>query len=167
MPRTISYRITEADYIAALRLYHRRGSRWNRLGFGAAAALGLVFVAVGLWAHLWWLTVVGLVYAALPWWIHRLIGEPLARRHYRRYPAMHQEQSMGLEDDGSGVCASSAMGESHLSWPPIIRWVEDSDYLLLFMQPRLYLIVPKRADPQGIVVAPLQALLREHIGPAG
>lgn len=167
MLHTISYRVTEADYIAALRLYRRRGSRWSRLGLGAIAVLGLVFVAVGLWAHMWWLALAGLVYAALPWWIYRLIAEPLARRHYRRYPAMHQEQRVGLEDDGSGVCASSAMGESHLSWPLIIRWVDDSGYLLLFIQPRLYFIVPKRADPQGTVVTPLQALLRKHVGPAG
>ncbi|MGE8318076.1 MAG: YcxB family protein [Comamonas sp.] len=166
MTTTISYHVSEADYIAALRLYHR-SHRWSGVGRVAIVVTGLVFVAAGLWLQSWWLDLVGVLYAALPWWLPRLIGEPLARRHYRRYPAMHQEQSVRLEEDGSGVCARSAMGESRLAWPLLIRWVEDADYLLLFMQPRLYFIVPKHADPQGAVIAPLQALLREHIGPAG
>ncbi len=160
----ITYQVTEDDYINAQRLHRQRSSRWAHFGRWIMVLIGLAFAGLSLFTKLWWGVVVGLVYATMPWWMHRLISEPLARRQYRKYPAIHQPQTLGVNDNG--VVCSSIAGESRLTWNLITRWTQDDNYLLLYVQPRLYFIIPKRADNAGTVIGRLQQLLAQHLGPA-
>lgn len=159
-----AYQITEVDYINAQRLYRRRGSRWGYAVRWIVVLIGLAMAALGLYAHVWWLAILAIPYASMPWWLHWLVNEPLARRQYRKYPAMHKPQSLEVSDEN--VRLSSVIGDSTLPWNLIIRWAEDDEYLLLFVQPRLYFIVPKRADVGGQVIARLGGLLARNVGPA-
>ncbi len=43
-----------------------------------------------------WLIFVGHVYATLPSWPQVLVNNPLSRRHFRKYPAIHGPQSLSL-----------------------------------------------------------------------
>lgn len=171
----ITYRITEEDYIAAQRLYRRRARSWQRYVLYGITLLGLVIAAIALFAGQrpnWTFTVVGLAYASMPWWIHKVLTEPLARRNFRKYPAIQQPQTLRLLEasepggDAEGVTVSAPSGESRLQWALITRWVDDEHYLLMFLQPHLYYIVPKSADPHGAVIPRLKTLLAQHVGPS-
>ncbi len=162
----LHYTISETDYVAASRLYRQRVGTWGRVMRYALVLAGLVFAVIGLLIHTWWLAIVGVVYALAPWWVPRALHEPLLRRSYRKYPAMHGEQTMQIAEDGSGVIASSVAGHSNLTWPLITQWAQNEQYLLLFLQPRMYFIVPTRADLRNEVLPPLRQMLLDHVGPA-
>ncbi|MBF5005483.1 YcxB family protein [Diaphorobacter caeni] len=160
----ITYQITENDYATAQRLFAQCGSRAGHFVKFAIVGIGALLFGMGLYLKHWGLILGSFVYAAMPWWIGRLIGEPLARRQYRRYPAMHMPQTLSLLDDESGALLTSSLGESRVAWNLIIHWGENDSYLLLFLQPRMYFIVPKRADPEQLVIGRLRTLLRERVG---
>ena len=160
----ITYQISEDDYATAQRLYAQCGNGASRYAKYALVVIGGLLFVMGLYLKHWGLMLGSIVYAAMPWWIGRLLGEPLARRQYRRYPAMHAQQTLSLLDDESGVRLTSSLGESRVTWNLIIHWGENDRYVLLFLQPRMYFIVPKRADPEQQVIPRLHALLRKHVG---
>ena len=170
----ITFQISESDYLDAQRLFRRSASKWARALVGLIVLFGVAVVAAGLYAGKAWLIFLGLVYATLPWWLQVLVNNPLSRRHFRKYPAIHGPQSLSLltqadAPDGAvqGVTMRSTLGETHLTWPLIHRWAENDQFLLLYLQPRMYFIVPKRADPGDQVLRPLREQLRQHVPAAG
>ena len=163
---TLTYLISEADYIAAQRVHMRSPRGWTKVIWPLVAILGLFFLIVGIHQKSWTLGILGIFYGTVKWWTTKLINEPLARRNYRKYPAMHAEQTLRLKEDGSGVFLSSSLGETNLVWPLVTRWLEDENYLLMYLQPHLFFVVPKRADPQNEVIGPLAKLLAEHVSPS-
>ena len=159
----LTYLISEADYIAAQRVHMRNPRGWTKVIWPLVAILGLFFLIVGIHQKSWALSILGIFYGSVKWWTTKLINEPLARLNYRKYPAIHAEQTLRLKEDGSGVLLSSSLGETNLVWPLVTRWLEDENYLLMYLQPRLFFVVPKRADPQGGVLLALRGLLGEHV----
>ncbi|QNP47134.1 YcxB family protein [Diaphorobacter aerolatus] len=167
MPASIQYKISESDYLAAARLYRKRASGWARALKGFLILAGVAITAFGVYRHLTGVMVAGLVYAAMPWWLQKLINEPLTRRQYRRYPAMQEQQTLSLDEAETGVTMQSMIGETRLTWEHLIRWAEDDDFILLYVQPSMYFIVPKRADPGNAVIGPLREALQRHFGDQG
>ena len=163
MQQSITYLISEADYIAAQRVHMRNPRGWTKAIWPLIAVSGLVILILGIFVKSWSLGILGIFYATGKWWATKLINEPWARRNYRKYPAIHAEQTLRLKEDGSGVLLSSSLGETNLTWPLVTRWLEDENYLLMYLQPRLFFIVPKRADPQNQVIEPLRKQLAEHV----
>ena len=172
---SITYRITESDYIAALRLFRKNASKPAKAVVWFIAVLGICATAIGLYESRAWMVAGGVLYATMPWWLNKFINEPLARRNYRKYPAVQEPQTLTLgitSSDGvnaqesaevNGVTMQSTIGDSRLQWQHIHRWADNDDYLLLYVQPRLYFIVPKRADPDNRVLGPLRKLLSQHV----
>ena len=46
------------------------------------------------------------------------------------------------------------------------RWRQDERYILVYLMPRLFHVVPRRVAEQGFDVAALEAALARHVGPA-
>ena len=156
------YHITETDYLRAGALYGRPNARgWALLGVVLASCLVLAIwgptralragglggimggVAVGLLIH----------YVVSPW---------ILRRHYRRYKAVQDEQTVTLTDEG--VRFEGAGGVSDLRWSRVYRWRSNNDYVLIYLMPRLYHLVPRRVADQGFDIAALEAALARHVG---
>lgn len=160
----LTYTISEKHYLDAQRL-HARFKRWYvKLFFAVLCIAGVVLFGTGLYHHNYWLALAGLVYMVLPWSVFYLITLPLARRSYRNYPAMHQPQTLEVEDEQ--LVLRSAIGDSKLPWKYVVRWAEDVRFILVYIQPNMFFIVPKAADAEGTTVAKLQNLLRTRVGPA-
>lgn len=92
------------------------------------------------------------------------IGPFMARRHYRQYKAIHDEFTLRLLDEGVQFISSS--GESILRWDSVLKWRQDSDYVLIFPMPRLYHIVPKSVAANGFDLEGLIERLRTQVGEA-
>ncbi|AOY98264.1 hypothetical protein BKK81_02360 [Cupriavidus sp. USMAHM13] len=160
----LRYVISEDEFLAVRRLLSWRRPWIRKLVLSVFPVVGLVLALLT-----WWrgelITMVGaLAYAVSPWVLGYVVGTPLARRYYRRSPTLHEAQAMRFDDEG--VTFISTVGQSRLHWKHLIRWYQDEQRLLLFIQPGMCFIIPKRADSRGDVLPRLCALLRQHLGPA-
>jgi hypothetical protein len=162
-PVQARYRISEQDYVNAGRLYARLTPRlWLLAAVGLAVLLALIVwgpsrvrqaAAGGLLG--------GLLVAALIRWV---VSPWLLRRHYRQYKTIQQEQTVTLQDWGLHI--TSVNGESRLAWDRMLKWRQSPDYVLIYIMPRLFHVVPAAVAAQGFDLARLKALLAQHLGPA-
>ena len=77
-------------------------------------------------------------------------GHPF-RRQFRKIRALHAPLQVTLTD--SEIVYTSENGQSKTNWGAIERWQESKGSFMLFTQPRVFFIVPKRVmQPEQIVV---------------
>lgn len=158
----LEFLLTEDDYVAAHRLFKDRAGLPYLLLRLFMLALGLIFCGFALYLNLWWLAAAGIAYALLPWWWFHLVGVRLIRRNYRRYPAIHERQTLSVQDEA--VVMRSALGETRLAWRMATGWAEGESMLLIYLQPKMFFAIPRQADPGGAVIATLREKLLAHVG---
>lgn len=158
----VTYRISEQDYVSVTKLSAKLTPRIVLVYVVTTVVLVLLVIygsqilrggAIGgLIAGL----VVGLVtrYMVLP---------ILARRHYRKYKAIHQEFALELVDDG--IRFSSANGDGKVLWFQVDKWRQNDEFILIYLMPRLFHIVPKSIADQGFDLQALIEKLLHHVGP--
>ena len=158
-----TFTISEADYVAAQRLFVRPTAlkRWMRVG-GVAV---LIVIALSLSGESAWMVWGGLGGGIASFVAAQVLLVPfMARRNYRSYKGIRSEMDLTLEADG--VRYTTADANVLLRWEKILKWREDEAYLLLFHSPRLFNIVPKALGQRGFDVAALQLRLESNVGPA-
>ncbi|MDO5624538.1 MAG: YcxB family protein [Pseudomonadota bacterium] len=157
-----TYRISEADYVAAGALF----ARWPRSYWRVVRGLLIVAAALMVWNPSGIRGgVIGAIVGAVAGGasIRYLLSPWMQRRHYRQYKAMHGEMTVQQLDDG--VLLGSPVGDVHLTWDKVLKWRENARYILIYPMPSLYYLVPRQAvAAQGFDVPALQAALREHVG---
>ena len=159
---TATFRISEDDYVDAMKLYARlpRTARWL---LGAAAVL-LVLAAVFGTRQVQASALGGLAGGAGVLLAMRVFVMPMtARRHYRKYKAIREEFSAELLDDALRLRAPH--GESRIIWANVLKWRQDDRFVLLYLMPRLFHVLPKSVAAQGFDVAALVERLNQHVGP--
>lgn len=155
------FRISEKDYVNALKLYGRLSPKMMALYLLVAAAL--VFVAIFGSTLFRSGAIGGLIGGGVVVIFGRYVITPLlGKRHYRKYKAIHDEFVIGLSDDGVRVESSNAKGI--LPWSDILKWRENEEFLLLYIMPRLYHIVPRSIAQNGFDIALLVKSLNENVG---
>jgi hypothetical protein len=87
----------------------------------------------------------------------------IARRHYQQYKAIHEPIMAEMTD--AGVTLSNANGEGVLPWPNVFQWRQNDQFVLIYMMPSLYYIVPKSIEREGFDVPLLVQRLTEQVGP--
>ena len=159
----LSYALTEAQYIAAQRLHisiHSKGRKWwlriSKL-IGAAIVLG------SLYERTYWLMVGGLIYMLHGWIGWTFTTLPGLMRSYQSSPSLQQENHLSLQDGQLFTRSADAGGA--LPWSHIIRWAENDACMLLYLQPQLFIIVPKDADAQSVFIPQLREQLQLHERP--
>ena len=155
------FRVSEIDYVNALKLYGRLTPKMVALYLLIAGALVLIaiFGSVLLRSG----AIGGLIGGGVVAIFGRYVIAPiLAKRHYRKYKAIHDEFIIGLSDDGVRIESSNAKGI--LPWSDILKWRENREFLLLYLMPRLYHIVPKSIAQQGFDIALLVNGLNKNVG---
>ena len=160
---TATFRLSEDDYLRAGALAMRMGARhWLVIGvvLAACAALALWGPDAGVRAA----GIGGAVGCVLTWLLIRCVLSPwMLRRHYRSYKAIQGEQTVSVRDEGVQFFSDS--GESRLRWDKVFKWRRDDAYILVYVMPRLYHLVPRRVAEQGFDIAGLEAALAQHVGP--
>ncbi|MDR0214216.1 MAG: YcxB family protein [Comamonas sp.] len=161
---SLTYHISEEQYVAALRLHVQLRPRWTRWLRYLMAILGVLILVTSLLLKTYWLAVGGAIYVLVATSSFQMYVRPMAQRAYRRYPAMHQAQTLELND--GELTMRSSQGESRVPWNFLIQWAENAEFMLLYLQPNLYYIVPKVADPDQAALGELRSQLQAHVGPA-
>jgi hypothetical protein len=85
----------------------------------------------------------------------------LYRIRFNRIKALHEP--IHFEAGDSGVVYRTSRSESKIKWEGFERWRESEGSFLLYLQPRAFLLVPKRVLKTEQVTA-LRELLRSRIG---
>lgn len=158
-----TFKISELDYVNAMKLYARLTPRLILIYLAAAlvlAALALfggVIVSAGAMG--------GLVGGIIAIVIGRYIVMPImARRHYRKYKAIQEEFTVELLEDG--VSFSSPDAEGKITWGKMLKWRQNESYVLIYPMPRLFHIIPKSVAAQGFDLQALTDRLHQHVGKA-
>lgn len=171
----MTYSLSEQQFCNAQRLHFSFRPRWVRWIFTLVGILGLPILGTGLFHRDVILSIAGFIYSSIlllyipamarlvQRGIERLM-RPRLLRIFRRSPSLHQQSHVELRDGEMHL--QSETGQGVLPWKHITQWAEDEDSVLLYLQPRLFIIVPKEADPQSRFVTALRAQLLDHIGPA-
>jgi hypothetical protein len=155
MALAITYKLEFHDHLEALRYHHR-----FQTILVAAALLGMG-IAFWILQGVWYLLAIVLVYV--------IVGRPyLVRRRLwrdwqRTSPAARPETTYEL--DAEGLHGTSEDGQPTTTpWERFHRVHESNNLFLLYLSPRVFLCLPKRAlgtREQN----ELRRLLREHVGP--
>lgn len=171
----LTYTLTEKQFCDAQRLHFSFKPRWLNWIFTLCGVLGLPLLGAGLYAHNYILATAGFVYncllllhikpiAKLALHGSQYLLRPRLLRIFRNSPSLHQQSHVELRDGLMHL--QSENGSGVLPWKHIIRWAEDKDSVLLYLQPQLFIIVPKEIDPQSAFIMPLREQLQAHVGPA-
>jgi hypothetical protein len=157
------FRISEKDYVSALKLYGKLTPKMMVIYLLVAGALALVAI---FGASLLRSGAIGsLIGGGIVVIFGRYVITPiLARRHYRKYKAIHGEFAISLSNDGVRIESSNAKG--FLLWSEILKWRENDEFLLLYLMPRLYQIVPKSLSQEGFDIDLLVKGLNKNVGKA-
>lgn len=155
------YRITEDDFVAATKLSARLTPIRIALVLLVLGALALLAVfgdpilrAGGI---------AGLLSGSVTYLaIRYFFTSHSARRNYRKYPAMHQEQWLELTPEG--LSGGSPIGQALVGWEHIIKWRENDEFILVYVMPRMFYIVKKAWAQEGLDIEGLRQQLANRVG---
>jgi len=86
-----------------------------------------------------------------------------ARRTFEKQPLAHLPQQFSLRSDGLEI--RSSRGNSLLQWHDFIRWRTNRHTTLLYLAPRLFILVPSRIAEAGFPLEELKSKLMQKLGP--
>lgn len=157
----VKYRISEDDYVSAMKLFAKLSPRVSAIY--SASTVVLVVLAIFGATLIKAGAIGGLAGGVIVTLVGRYIASPiLARRHYQKYKAIHQEFTIELLDDGVRFTSPDADGK--LTWDKMLKWRENQDYILIYLMPQLYHIVPKSIVAGGFDVKLLTNGLSQYVG---
>ncbi|MGB4812805.1 MAG: YcxB family protein [Methylophilaceae bacterium] len=156
-----TYRISEQDYADTIKLFAKITPRI--IIFYLLSVLILIALAVFGSSVLRAGAIGGLIGGLSVIIIGRYIISPiLARRHYRKYKAIHEEFTIELID--KGVRFSSSNGDWKIMWDKTHKWRQNENFVLIYPMPRLYYVIPKSVASQGFDLQALTDGLLQHVG---
>ena len=141
----IDYEISEQDHLLAQRLA-RKGfplsDRWMIIflpWFGLAILVAVIFHIVqnGFSTNVLPGFVVPVLCLSMPIIVRRAI-----HKQYVSSPNLHGPRSLDVDD--AGMHFQSATFSSQISWSHFSRFLEDQNSFVLFQDPKIFTIVPKR-----------------------
>jgi membrane associated rhomboid family serine protease len=158
---SLSFRYTEAEYIAAVRQYFDPFRAKFLLG------LGVAFVALGLFTGFvssdyimqWFLTITGL----LALWLFYRNYYVAPRRWYKRSPVLREEYHLQYSD--AGIVFRSKDINANYQWSLYQQVAENEQFYYLIYGGQSFSVIPKRAFTTDEQERAFRELLRAHIDP--
>lgn len=98
----------------------------------------------------------------LPFLLRALIVPLILRRHYKKYRQMQKQMSVELIADG--LSFKTENGSSSLVWADIYSWRENSEYIIIYIAPKIYHTLPTRIRENGFPIDELKSELLRHVG---
>ena len=165
MPTTFT--ITEEDYIKSA-LLNGELTRKTKI---VHLVIDLLLVAAGFisfirgdasLAYIFIGTAVGAVTA--PYLVRLTLTPWLLKRHYKKYRQIQRPIDAQLTTEG--MFYSTDAGSALLKWADIFSWRESRDYILIYVAPKMYHVLPTRLTDNGFPIDKLKSELLNHVGVA-
>ncbi len=150
----ITYRITPEEYGEAHRAHASSKALWrwrNRISL----TIIIIFLAVSIAVSIFDSEMRVMVRPAIILFSGLLVllflgrSNLLWRRQYNKIDSLKRESTVEIREDG--ITASTEAARSEIKWISFIRWYESKTLFLLYQQPSLFSIYPKRAFEPGEV----------------
>lgn len=158
-----TYRITETDYLAAARL----SARPSRKLIAVYVLLAGFVVATSylMRGGFSWEPFAGVALAAAAVVLGHILLVPLfARRAFRKYTAIQDNFEVAIVEEG--LVFISSRGNGKVLWKDMIKWRENDSYILVYIAPQLFHILPKSLVSSGFDLGGLVERLSSRVGPA-
>ena len=157
-----TFHISEKDYIRAVKLSAKHSI--------------FIFVIIAFIVALFFLFLYGkeryelalMVGAALLGWgiiCFHLLNPILWKRHYRKYKMLQEPITIEL-DQNDQLFLTIADSNTHIDFDKMLKWRQNKDFILIYLMPRLFYVIPKRLSETGFDIDRLIALLTKHLGKA-
>lgn len=157
----IQYTISEADYVNSIKLAAMASRK--QLVLLSAGGLGLVLLSVFGTDSLKPIGYCGLFFGMLGYFITLYLISPWqAKRHYRNYKSIQKPIKIELVDGGFTITADN--GQGNAKWDNLLKWREGKEYILVYLAPKLFYMIPKRIEELGFDMEGFRRLLREKLG---
>lgn len=155
------YHISRSDYIRIIQL--RARPKRKRIAVFVILAALLMLLAIQGQPIVRAVAIAGLTSGMAAWLISLLLLPLLASRHYRKHRL--GERFLSVELLERGLCFRGRQGEKCLlRWTQIEGWRQNTGFVLLYPNRRLFHIVPKALARQGFDIDALVARLRAEVG---
>jgi hypothetical protein len=157
---------TSEEYAEAQRVYYQRmAPRGRRFFVRALIIVGILLLAVGVFlvvSHgdvVW--TIFCLAYGGFVVMYYGPLGAWRFKRDFLRAKTLQGEKTAVVGEER--VYISGAFGESKTNWTAFGRYAETPNLFVLFIPPRLFYMLPKRAFSEADQAA-IRQLLEQKIG---
>lgn len=159
------FRITEDEYVQAMRLHARKLPWWRLLAVLCCFAV-LIAIAAVMHSPMREMGIGGIIAAVVIIVLNHTVVLPwLARRHYRAYKQM--QQTFTLEQRESGLYFTSEQSQALVQWSQLLKWCESDTLLLLYVSPVIFHILPsQQLQTSGLDWNRLRQALLQHVGRA-
>ncbi len=157
----IQYHISEADYVNSVKLA-AVATRKQLIWLGAGG-FGLLLLGVLGPDGMKGIGYSGLVCGILGYFISLYLYAPWqAKRHYRNYKTIHRPLNIELVEGGFSIRTENS--QNNVKWENLLKWREDSNYVLVYFAPKMFYMVPKRITELGFELEEFRQLLRDKLG---
>lgn len=157
MQQSINYVVTEDDLVEALR-HHWRPSRAM---FSLQLFIGTFVILMMFFGPTEMIQLLALACVLTFFLTRRVIGPWIQRNTYRKSPILQEPLKLSFDDEGFSLEGES--GQSTIVWDRFLKWKDSDTYVLLYISPRQYYIVPKRLRDEDFDVDTLVSLLQENV----
>ena len=161
----VEYELTLTDYLIAQKLHAKWTDRailmrniiWTIL-------LAITIVASFLKEYLLACTMIGAIAGSFfaPFFWNNFAAQIISRLKYRKLTAAQKNQVISISEEGVGFGVSQAV----IAWKMFVKWKENQDYILAYLNKSTFLIIPKRIIEQGIDVSEIKLRLAMEVGDA-
>lgn len=160
------FQITVDDYIAAGLLNGEMTPKSKIIHL----VIDIVLVVSGIAAFyidqpIWASGFIGAAIGAnlLPFILRRIVIPWRLKKHYGKYNKMRKPMTVSMNGD-EGIKFESEDGTGLLNWKDIHHWRENNEYLLIYLAPKIYHLLPKRIAENGFLLQDLKGNLIKNIG---
>ncbi len=155
------YKITEDDYVKCMMLAASSSKKQLlQLSIG-----GIVCLLLGLFGPrgLNGIGYAALIAGAFGYFFALYIFTPYnAKKSYRKYKAIQNPMTISFSDDGYNIRAEN--GQSNAKWDLLLKWRENNNFILVYLAPKLFHLIPKRLAESGFDVDGFRKFLQVKLG---
>lgn len=161
----IKFHITPEDYVSAGLLNVEMTKRSKIIHY----IIDSIFIILGLIAWYFerhiivgWLIGAVIVGNLLPFLLRKFFVPWQLKRHYKKYSKIKKPFAIILNNDSIKFESEDELGI--LEWNDIYKWRENSKYILIYLAPQIYHLVPKRIIEDGFPLNELEEALTKNVG---
>ena len=157
----VTYTISERDYVRVSRLASKFTAKISGIYTIVISAFALIAFFQLTEGSV--ISMAGLIGGLVVLAFLRLVLNPLmAKRDYRKYKSIQDPITVKLEDGGVRFVNADNVGI--IKWENILKWRQNNRYVLIYLMPRLYYIVPKTVEDSGFDLSSLIEILQQKVG---
>lgn len=157
MSTKATYTVTEQDTVEALRLHWRT----TRPIFFLQVVIGFWVVALVFIGPTEIIRLLAIACVVMFILIRIILGPQIQRRTYRKYKLLQEPVTLTFNDETVKLSADSY--DTNLKWDQFVRWKDDDYYILLYVSPRQYYVIPKRIMDDGFDIDGFIETLRKAL----